>query len=128
MHNEDINLETKNDANSDLCSETSPLPLSTSIVGTTGANPMIKFTDANLELAVSTEQNATFMPPTDIKDDSLIHNNTQTSTLTNDSIFEMTDQQSEPTVCAIREDKAICLDTKPALNKTNEAQVETEKN
>ena len=123
--NEDIDFENHNDSNSALGSETSNLLSSTPIVGT---NPMIKLKRTNHELAGSQEKNTSFLSPTDVKNDSLIHHNAQKSTLTNGRVFQTLKHQSEPGVCNVVECKSISLKEKPESNKENEAHVEIKKN
>ena len=57
-------------------------------------------------------KNTPFLPPTDAKNDSLTHHNTQESTLTNDSAFQILNHKYEPGVCAIVDNKYTSLKTK----------------
>ena len=81
---------------------------------------MIKHKSANLHLADSAEIGTTFQPLTSVKDESLIHPNTQEFTLRTDGSFRTLNQKSEPVVCTMVGNKFLSLETKSESNKTDE--------
>ena len=117
-----LSVINQNDANSCQFLETFKSLCSTSSLGN---NPMIKHKSTNLDLADSAEIDTTFQPPTDTKDESLIHPNIEESTLTTDSSFRALNQQSEPVACAVVGSKFLSLETNPESNKTDEDPNET---